>query len=166
MANVRPRQKQMSWLKILQITVSDEDICILHGKTSGAMYFLCCYYIRYTNERLDWGGMLCIFYNILLMYIYLTTGSHLWIHFYLHSPNFTLFSFCPQSISIVFCFVFFHLITEFELDLYHISLMRSQVLHFCSFLVLLASILARSRVYIIKPKEDHQLPLFTFIPAF
>ena len=133
-------------------------LCISHAAITSATR---------TNAQI---GVACyvFFITFLLTYIYLTTGSHLWIHFYLHCSNFTLFSFCPQSISTVFCFVFVHLITEFELDLYHISIMRSQVrvLHFCSFSVLLASILARSRVYIIKSKEDHQLPPFTFIPAF
>ena len=58
-----------------------------------------------------------------------------------------------------FCLVFFHLISEFELDLNHISSPRSQVraLHFCSFTIRLASISVRSRVNKNKPKEDHQL---------
>ena len=64
--------------------------------------------------------------------------SHVRIHFYLHSVNFTSFSFYlqPQFHS-VFCIVFFYLITEFELDLYDFASALSQIraLHFSSFTV-------------------------------
>ena len=93
-------------------------------------------------------------------HVYHTTGPHVWIYFYLHSPNFTSFLFYLQPhFHSVFCLVFFHLITEFEMDLYDISSPRSQVrtLHFCSLIVWLASISVRPRVNKNKLKEVHQL---------
>ena len=93
-------------------------------------------------------------------HVYHTTGPHVWIYFYLHSPNFTSFSFYLQPhFHSVFCLVFFHLITGFEMDLYDISSPRSQVrtLHFCSLIVWLASISVRPRVNKNKLKEVHQL---------
>ena len=58
-----------------------------------------------------------------------------------------------------FCLVFFHLITEFELDFYDISNPQSQVraMHFSSFTVWLSSIPVRPRLNKNKPKEDHEL---------
>ena len=85
---------------------------------------------------------------------------HVWIHFYLHSLNFTSFSFYPQpQFHSVFCLIFFHLIIEIELDFYDICSPRSQIraLQFCSFTIWLASILVWPRVNKINPKENHHL---------
>ena len=57
------------------MTVSDEDIYSLNGKTShGALtphsasceiYTPCWHFIHYTNGYLDWNNIFCIFYNFL-----------------------------------------------------------------------------------------------------
>ena len=85
---------------------------------------------------------------------------HIWIHYYLHSLNFTSFSFYHQShFHSVFCLIFYHLIIEFELDLYDICSPRSQIMNLqsCSFTVWLASILVWPRVNKINPMEKHHL---------
>ena len=84
---------------------------------------------------------------------------------YLDSILFTLpcfyiiFIYLQPHFHSVFCLVFFHQITEFELDLYNISSPWSRVraLDFCSFTVGLASISVRSRVNKKKAKQGHQL---------
>ena len=77
-----------------------------------------------------------------------------------------IFIYLQPNFHSVFCLVFLHLITEFELNIYDISSRQSQVraLNFCSFTVWLASISVQPRVSKNKPKEDHQLhcPLFKF----
>ena len=105
-------------------------------------------------------------------YVCHATGPHVSIYFYLHSPNFRSFSFYLQShFHSVFCLVFLHLVTEFEMDLYNISSPRSQVraLHFCLFTVWLASISVGPRLNKNKLKEVHQLHvdvLFGFYVPF
>ena len=123
------------------MTASDEDIYSLNGKTSQgtwtsqsptcAIYSTYWHFIHYANEHLVYSRILCIFYNFWIRYIYHITGSHVWIHFYLHPPDFTSFSFylLPHFHS-VFCLVFFHLITaEFEQNLYDISSPRNTFIH-------------------------------------
>ena len=115
-----------------------------------------------TPMNLSTGVIYYTFFMIFwLAYIHFTSGTHVWMHFYLPSQNFTLFLFFSATpFSVCSCLLFFHLIPEFELDLYNISSQWSKVraLHFYSFAVWLASNLVRPWVYNIKPKKEHQLP--------
>ena len=97
----------------------------------------------------QYKGFNRIIYNNFSGFIFIYTPQILYHFHFISNPISTLF----------FCLVFFHLISEFELDLNHISSPRSQVraLHFCSFAIRLASISVRSRVNENKPKEDHHL---------
>ena len=55
------------------------------------------------------------------MLFYLTTGPHVWSQFFFPIlPKFYHFRFVTRSFLLRFCFVFFYLITDFELELYGI----------------------------------------------
>ena len=115
MADFRPCEKQDALtqeIRILEIIASDEDIYSLNGKTQGvwtpqsppcAIGLPCWHHIHYTNEPVTFE--VHIIYFIYYMYIYLTTGPHIWIHFYLHLPNFTTFLFCLPPHFHLSCFV-------------------------------------------------------------
>ena len=146
---------------------SDEDIYSLNGKTSQGGLNSPVPILRNIFPMLvfhslhQWTPSLQSHFMHFLTYAYLPhhRASCLDSFLFTHPKFYIIFIYLQPNFHSVFCLVFFHLITEFELDLYDISSRQRQIraLNFCSFTVWLASIWVQPQVNKNKPKEDHQL---------